>query len=455
MLTTRSIVPYLHLLMFMTTHCLGQGVMFSESSWDEALQRAAQEQKLIFIDVYTDWCAPCKKMDQTTFASSKVSTYFNSAFLSLKANAEDQSTGSFIAKRYDVSVYPTLLFVDNHGRLITSASGMQTEVELLQLAQQAQSLLGNLSQLSDIQWDDLESYTIEELRHILNASIYHHFEGKELLAMRYLDQIDPISEEDLRIVINEISRMELPYLKRLTPLTTSLSYGEMSLRRNAKEWFSWKQATETAIQQRIDGAIENANFDQFQAVINIIRDNSPIKPKEIDRYYIKYYRRNDLNQYRTFATYLITEYIIPTRPAEVANADRVKYKLLHEEVSKDFAALAATVNVDFGIDSRSSTPTIDSLANIFTISRSIADQLYEISSDFYAFYDDESSRRKALFWASLAYQYYPYEIKYFDNHAYILENSGQLLKAQRVRKEMQALPWYQEMKLKVQLQQSY
>ena len=91
---------------------------------------------------------------------------------------------------------------------------------------------------------------------------------------------------------------------------------------------------------------------------------------------------------------------------------------------------------------------LDSLIEIYSISRSIADQLFEINSDFFAFYDGDSSRRKASFRASPAHLYYPCDYKYFDNHIYILEARGLRSEAGAVRNKIQELLWYREMLMK-------
>ena len=44
-------------------------------TWDEAITRMATEPKKIFVDVYTDWCGWCKRMDATTFSDKEIATY--------------------------------------------------------------------------------------------------------------------------------------------------------------------------------------------------------------------------------------------------------------------------------------------------------------------------------------------------------------------------------------------
>lgn len=44
-----------------------QGIRFAEGSWKELLETAKKEGKLIFVDCYTEWCQPCKQMEQQVF----------------------------------------------------------------------------------------------------------------------------------------------------------------------------------------------------------------------------------------------------------------------------------------------------------------------------------------------------------------------------------------------------
>lgn len=57
-------------------------------TWDEAMLKMKAEPKKIFIDLYTDWCGWCKRMDATTFTDPKVIASMNAHFYAVKFNAE-------------------------------------------------------------------------------------------------------------------------------------------------------------------------------------------------------------------------------------------------------------------------------------------------------------------------------------------------------------------------------
>ena len=63
---------------------------FRSISFDEALKVAANENKLVFIDFYTDWCGPCKKMAREVFPQKEVGDFMNAKFVNLKLNAEKE-----------------------------------------------------------------------------------------------------------------------------------------------------------------------------------------------------------------------------------------------------------------------------------------------------------------------------------------------------------------------------
>lgn len=88
--------------------CKTDGVAFRELSFSEALKVAKAENKLLFVDCFTTWCGPCRKLSNVVFKDSLVADYFNSHFVNLKMDME-KGEGIEIKKKYEVRGYPTLL----------------------------------------------------------------------------------------------------------------------------------------------------------------------------------------------------------------------------------------------------------------------------------------------------------------------------------------------------------
>jgi thiol:disulfide interchange protein len=94
---------------------------FISISFDEALERARAEKKLVFVDVYADWCTWCTKMDEDVFVDSRVQRALL-GFVPIKVDA-DKGGGRAVADRYRVSGLPAYLLIDGDGNLVGRFDG--------------------------------------------------------------------------------------------------------------------------------------------------------------------------------------------------------------------------------------------------------------------------------------------------------------------------------------------
>ncbi len=110
------------------------GISFESMSFEKAKKEAKKSGKLIFIDAYTDWCGPCKRMAATSFKDAKVGELYNKSFINIKVEMEKDAEGPEIARLYGVKAYPTLLLIDGNGRLVKQSIGLKTSDQLIALA---------------------------------------------------------------------------------------------------------------------------------------------------------------------------------------------------------------------------------------------------------------------------------------------------------------------------------
>jgi thioredoxin-related protein len=116
-----------------------------------ALQKTAP--KKIIMDVYTNWCGPCKMLDKNTFQNNDVAAFINKKYYAVKFNGEGNDSifykkNSFKNPKYKASLknrrnsahefanfmginaYPTIVFINDNGDLIVSLKGYKTHNQL-------------------------------------------------------------------------------------------------------------------------------------------------------------------------------------------------------------------------------------------------------------------------------------------------------------------------------------
>ena len=100
--------------------------------YGEAISSAKESGKKVIVDVYTDWCGWCKKMDKEVYAKEKIKETLEKYFEPVKLDAESKTshqvdgkavTERQIAKSFGVTGYPTTLFLDSDGEPITKVPG--------------------------------------------------------------------------------------------------------------------------------------------------------------------------------------------------------------------------------------------------------------------------------------------------------------------------------------------
>lgn len=106
------------------------GIRFADLSFEEALKKAAAENKIVFMDCFTTWCGPCKWLDANTFTKKEVGDYFNKNFVNLQMDME-KGEGKDLLKKYGIKAFPTLLLLKPDGTEMGRVMGAVDEKKLL------------------------------------------------------------------------------------------------------------------------------------------------------------------------------------------------------------------------------------------------------------------------------------------------------------------------------------
>ncbi|MBW3519204.1 thioredoxin family protein [Flavobacterium sp. NKUCC04_CG] len=123
-------------------------------SFNDAITAQKKNPKPIFIDVYTNWCPPCKMLDKNTFADRQVVDYINANYYAVKFNAEGNESITFGEKTFanrnydaaransrngtheftnhlEIRAYPSMIVIEANKKISKNILGYRTAEQLL------------------------------------------------------------------------------------------------------------------------------------------------------------------------------------------------------------------------------------------------------------------------------------------------------------------------------------
>ena len=122
-------------------------------SWEEAMALSQTEKKKILLNVYTDWCGWCKRMDKATFEEPNIARYINDNFYPVKFDAEQRNELEYKGKTYKYVKngqrgyhelaaellkgrlsFPTVVFLDENANVIQSIVGYKSPQQFERIA---------------------------------------------------------------------------------------------------------------------------------------------------------------------------------------------------------------------------------------------------------------------------------------------------------------------------------
>ena len=117
----KKIVPLITLVL------LAHSVWAKDIEWlknyDSALEQAKKEKKIVLVDIYTDWCGWCKKLDHDTYTDKEVQAKVATGFIAVKINPEKSPEGAKLAQQFGVRGFPNIVFINAEGKKLAQIGG--------------------------------------------------------------------------------------------------------------------------------------------------------------------------------------------------------------------------------------------------------------------------------------------------------------------------------------------
>jgi len=144
MIRHRTFALLLGLALVLTCSPRAHAAGMAWRDWNTGLRDAAAAQKPVLVDVYTDWCTWCKRMDQDVYTRPEVRKYLDDHFVLVKLNAEYTTAAKYegkaytsktLAERFRVNGYPTTIFLRADGTHLANVPGYVAHDKFLLLLQ--------------------------------------------------------------------------------------------------------------------------------------------------------------------------------------------------------------------------------------------------------------------------------------------------------------------------------
>lgn len=293
------------LMIINVSFVVAQGIEFEhDKPFEELLNQAATENKLIFMDCYTTWCGPCKRLAATVFVLDDVGNFHNRNFINTKFDME-KGEGVDIASRYGIRAYPTLLWINGKGEVVHKVVGGLDGSGLIENGKKALGQTGSNDafQKMKAEYDggkrdiDFLAGYITELNN--NGANTDKVFSEYLAAMPTTISKESKHIKNILTFTNDLSSPAIPYIVKNKSLFQS-AVGSDAFTKKVNDW----------VKNAVNKSVKEKNSVTFNQAINFLKN---IGGKDVaqlqNKYSMEYYDKiGDFANYKKTAVPFIKKY---------------------------------------------------------------------------------------------------------------------------------------------------
>jgi thiol:disulfide interchange protein len=118
-----------------------------------AVAEAKAQHKLVMVDIYTSWCEYCKQLDQNVYTDTNVIRAIQQV---VPVKVDGEKEGLDLANKYNIQGYPTILFLNPDGTLVSEIDGYE----------EPDQFISDLNKAVNMQSNDISKGTINPSRRV-------------------------------------------------------------------------------------------------------------------------------------------------------------------------------------------------------------------------------------------------------------------------------------------------
>ncbi len=248
-----------------------QGMNFEPkgTTLEQASVKAKAEGKLIFLDCFTQWCGPCKKMDREVFPQPQVGAFMNPKYVCLQIDMES-AYGAPLAKKLQVQAYPTFVIFNADAKEIGRFVGGSAAEEFIKNVREKSQ--DNSSADLQARWESGDRDPQFLLQYLQTLTASYKGDDADLVAEALLEGKEATFAADSTLRMIFFRNINNPFAKAFIytakhPEALNAQMGERNVQMKVSNVLGNYQRQ--LINEQDDGSVsfDQASFDRFLALL--------------------------------------------------------------------------------------------------------------------------------------------------------------------------------------------
>ncbi|MCU0467000.1 MAG: thioredoxin family protein [Arcicella sp.] len=398
------------------------GIKFFKGTWAEVQAEAQKQHKLIYVDVFTTWCGPCKMMEKNVFPNSAVGKLFNDHFINYQLDAE-KGEGPELAKKYSVQGFPTSLFLNESGEVLHKILGALTVETFLAEANKALVIAKDDKPLAQLETEFKAGKLNAKSIQIFFNKLKGNQQDISLVLDNYLKELPETAYKNVD-VLTLIAENVTSFDSKAFEILAKANKKRLGF--PVEIGYAIKSGVDRLKREHLKRIIELKDKNEFNHLLSILKTQLSQIPLELERLEFEFAEKTqDKEMFQTLANKKIPRLMslsnesLQKQSLSILNAVKIGEKMMKTDTTSEIYL----------------TKTKD-LQRVSE--RATADELNSFAWGYFNMVEDKTDLEEALKWSARSIEL-DYSANYLDTQANLLFKLGRKKEAIKKMKEAIAL----------------